>query len=412
MSEPTIPNRLSWVASGRRAHGYLVVAGEALHLICLRDESEAAGQAGQATARQFGLVGALIGAGVSAAREASRKKDLLQLYQAQQQVPLEQRVTQHPLSRTIRRGEVTALETAAHLPPTLVLASGRVSIHSEGADAGAALQQWAAAQQVKVEVIPAPKFPWKVIGIIVAIPVALVLLHLLVSVPFALRYQNKFAAAVEARQAFVKQAEAAHAALSSPVGAPFVSQCKQALAGVSPAEVMTYVGQLPENARFKGSAEYERFPQLGLVEPPFGKWDDGKATASQVENRWMKPVSFGRAYGRIVENPLNWGDASSRLYGFPAAPPQRSIVAKVNRVSLPQRESMTVSLSAVVLDEQGSTLCSGDLELLVPPGGRSSSVSRAFQLAHGLPLGLYLPLCGKQQDGACREASHYAELKP
>jgi hypothetical protein len=46
--------RCSWLVGTRRAHGYLLVEKEALHLICLLDDSETAGAAGTAAAGQFG----------------------------------------------------------------------------------------------------------------------------------------------------------------------------------------------------------------------------------------------------------------------------------------------------------------------------------------------------------------------
>lgn len=413
MSENVIPNRVSWVAEGRRAHGYLVVADDALHLICLKDESETAGAVGTATARQFGLVGALVGAGVSAAREASRKKELQELYQAQQQTPLPQRLALHKLSRTLRKADVTAMKTGAHLQPTLQLVSGTLAIQAEGSTAGAAVAQWAGAQQVKVEVVEPPKFPWKVVGVVLLIPVALVVLHLLISVPYALRHNANQHRAVDVREAFVSQAEKAHAALEGPSGAPFLAQCQSALAGVTPDAVMTYVGPLPANAQKLAKADYERFPQLAYVEPPMGSWDDGRLDSSAVKGRWTNRVSFFDSYRRVVESPLEWSRVANHLYGLPVKAPTRSVVAKVTRVDLPSRGSSTVSMTAAVLDAQGAALCAGDLTFVVPPEGKSSSVGLGFELAEGLPQGLFQTVCGgASKKGACRDAGRYAALKP
>jgi len=403
MSETVIPNRVSWVAEGRRAHGYLIVADDALHLICLKDESETAGAVGNATARQFGLVGALVGAGVSAAREASRKKELNELYQAQQQAPLGQRSTQHRLSRVIRKADVTSLQTAAHLTPTLVLSSGRLVVQPEGSTAGAVIEQWAGAQSVKVEIVQPPKFPWKVIGVVLLIPVALVVLHLLVSVPYAIKRNANQHRAVEVREAFVAQAEKGHAAIRGPTGEPFMKRCASKLVGVSPEDVMTYVGELPANAKAMAKADYEGFPQLAYVD------DVAKVESNPVEDRWAKRSSFGDSYLRVAESPLDWGRVANRIYSLPARAPTHSMVAKVNRVDLSagSKASMTVAL----LDAKGAELCRGDLTLLAPPDGRASSVGVGFQLAQGLPAGLYLPFC-TSTTGVWHDPGYSAALVP
>lgn len=409
MSETVIPNRVSWVADGRRAHGYLVVADDALHLICLKDESETAGAVGNATAKQFGLVGALVGAGVSAAREASRKKELLELYQAQQQAPLSQRVAQHRLSRVIRKTDVTALQTAAHLTPTIVLSSGRLAVQPEGSTAGAAIEQWAGAQQVKVEVVLPPKFPWKVIGVVLLIPVALVVLHLLISIPFALKRSANQHRAVELREAFVAQAEKAYAALEGPTGEPFMKRCAAKLGGVKPEDVMTYVGELPANAKAMAKADYEGFPQLAYVELPEREWDSAKVESNRVEDRWAKRSSFGDSYRRVVENPLDWSRVANRISSLPTRQPTHSMVAKVNRVEL--RASSRASMTVALLDANGAEVCRGDLTVLAPPNGQASSVGVGFQLAQGLPAGLYLPFC-KSTTGVCHDPGYYAGLAP
>lgn len=409
MSENQIPLRVSWTANNRRAHGYLHVAPDALHLICLSDESETAARAGQATAQQFGLIGGLIGAGVSAAREAKRKKDLLAVYQGQQTLTLEQRLTQHPLSRTVTKAEVTALKKGPHLAPTLQLASGPLAIEANDPAVNGAIETWAGGHQVKVEFVEPPKFPWKVIGIVFAIPVVLVLVHLLISVPYAIKLMGVQHDALAIRTTFIAAAEQAHGSIGAPVGVPLATACKDVFAGVKPADAMAYVGALPAGSPKSSTRDYEGFPRLAFPEQPYFRGDASKLDTQLVADRWAKPISFGSAYGRVAGSPLEWSRVASRVYGQPVTAPKLSLVGKLQRLTA-KGSAARADLTVKVLDDSGKQVCEGDLSLAVPGDSRSSSVGLGFMLSQGIPLGLYLPLCHGERSGPCRDVTSYAAL--
>lgn len=408
----TIPMRVTWRAGPkltRQAYGYLVLEPEALHLICLRDDSVVAAATGQAVGKQFGLVGALVSAGVSVAREAGRAKELRELYDAQQSVSVEQRVMLNPLSRTIPRAAIAAMMKGEQIVPTLKLSGGEViALTSEERTVYFALDEWVESLAIPVEVVIPKKFPRKVLFAIIAAPFALVALHFLISVPYALSNvslgKERLAKFNDARA----KIEPAFESISGPTGKPLADACG-ALLKVPVDSELGWVGKLPPDAQKLVTESYADFPRYTAVQPPYSKWDTGKLDVRSVstDTRWAA-IDFGTAYGREIENPFSWSRVAERSTIEDLSKVKLYLVGKVLSVetSGDSYDRVGTGLMAVkVLDAQsGAVKCVGDLAVSFKP----STVGFGFMMSQALPLGLHLPSCEKDE-GLCHEVHYYAK---
>jgi hypothetical protein len=414
MTETTIPLRISWLASGRRAYGYMAVEAHAIHLICLRDENETAAVAGQAAARQFGLIGALVSAGVSGVREMNRAKELLESYMEQQHLPIPDRMARHALSRTIHRNEMIALRTGPEILPTFVTHGGLVGISAESADVGAAIEGFCRATQVPNEHVKPSTLPKKILLGLVLAPVALFLLHCIVCVPFAFRHLSKEKEALGNVAAFEQRAKPLAAGLGPPVGKPLADACASVLRSVPIEQQVVYVASVPDDAQKLVKEDYYKFPQYSHVEPPYSSYGEPKLNISQANRTTAWAPSFGRSFVRMLESPFGWAQASSRIYVQDVSGAKLLIVAKADRVEEirdPGGYSTTgrAFMTARVLDfATGAMKCEGDLTIAFPPDGRSSSVGFGFSMAHGIVYGMLMPTCGTTRSGLCREVHDYA----
>ncbi|MFT3835945.1 MAG: hypothetical protein QM723_02980 [Myxococcaceae bacterium] len=365
---------------------------------------------GQAVGKQFGLVGALVSAGVSVAREAGRAKELRELYDAQQSMPVEQRLALNPLSRTIPKAAITAVQKGEQIVPTLKLSDGQLlPITSEERTVYFALDEWVQSLAIPVEVVLPKKFPKKVLIGIIAAPFALVALHFLISVPYALKNvslgKERLAAFNDARA----KIEPAFDAISGPTGTPLAAACGAVLKVPVDTE-LGWVGKLPPDAQKLVTESYADFPRYTAVQPPYSKWDTGKLDVRSVETdtKWAA-VSFGQAYGRVIENPFGWSRVAERSTIEDLSKVKLYLVGKVLRVdtSGESYDRVGTGLMAVkVLDAQsGAVKCEGDLAVTFKP----STVGFGFMMSQALPLGLHLPSCEKDE-GLCHEAHYYAKL--
>lgn len=410
MADTTIPLRINWVAGTRRAHGHLLVTDDALHLVCLKDESETVAAAGKAAGRQFGLVGALISAGVSGGREMMRAKDLQALYDAQQLLPLEQRLSQHPLSRSVRRADVTSLQTGEHLAPSLLTTTGPLNLSSDSPGVHEAVAAWCNRQQVPVVVVAAPKFPWKVVGLVVAAPVVLVLVYALVCVPVALMHRSAVADDLAKLAEFKRRAATATEAIGEPVGTPLEEACGDRLTRTPVARQLSWVAKLPPEAARLAGKRVDDYPRFTSVTPAYSRFSDPKFDTNDAEPRWKQEASFGQSFGRVFFSPSSWGELSKHTWVAQVSDAQLLLAAKVQHVEVKGSSGRaTMTVRAVDLTS-GEVACEGELRVDFPPDGRSSSVGLDFLMSQALPLGLLLPGCGGKTDGLCSEPSYYARL--
>ncbi|MDP3236807.1 MAG: AgmX/PglI C-terminal domain-containing protein [Myxococcales bacterium] len=410
MADSSIPLRISWVADARRAHGYLLVADDALHLVCLKDESETVAAAGKAAGRQFGLVGALISAGVSGGRELMRAKDLQALYDAQQLLPLEQRLSQHPLSRSVRRADVTSLQTGEHLAPSLLTTTGPLSLSSESPGVHEAVAAWCSRQQVPVVVVAAPKFPWKVVGLVVAAPVVLVLVYALVCVPVALTHRSAVADDLAKLAEFKRRAVTATEAIGEAVGTPLEEACGDRLTKTPVARQLSWVAKLPPEAARLAGKRVDDYPRFASVTPAFSRFSDPKFDTNDAEPRWKQEASFGHSFGRVFFSPSSWGELSKHTWVAQVSDAQLLLAAKVQHLEVKGSSGRaTMTVRAVDLTS-GKVACEGELRVDFPPDGRSTSVGLDFLMSQALPLGLLLPGCDGKTDGLCENPSYYARL--
>lgn len=410
MGDTTIPLRISWVADSRRAHGYLLVTDDALHLVCLKDESETVAAAGKAAGRQFGLVGALISAGVSSGREVMRAKDLQALYDAQLLLPIEQRLSQHALSRSVRRADVTSLQTGEHLAPSLLTTTGPLALTSEAPGVHEAVAAWCSRQQVPVVVVAAPKFPWKVVGLVVAAPIVLVLVYALVCVPVALMHRSAVADDLAKLDEFKRRAATATEAIGELVGTPLEEACGDRLTRTPVARQLSWVAKLPPEAARLAGKRVEDYPRFASVTPAYSRFSDPKFDTNDAEPRWKQEASFGQSFGRVFFSPSSWGELSKHTWVAQVSDAQLLLAAKVQHVEVKGSSGRaTMTVRAVDLTS-GEVACEGELSVDFPPDGRSTSVGLDFLLSQALPLGLLLPGCGGKTDGLCSNPSYYARL--
>lgn len=413
--EVAIPRRISWVVNQRRAHGYLVLEDEAFHLICLRDESETAAAVGQATARQFGLIGALVSAGVSGARELGRSKELQALYDAQAAMPVQQRLGLHTLSRTVSRDEVKGYQKGPHLAPMLTLKSGvPLLIQAESPGVHEAIEAWCGGLQIPVEVVQPQKMNRKLFWGLLLSPVALALLYVVICVPFALQHRARVAEHREAFDAFKSRARPIFEGLSRPIGVPLKQACGALLTKTPVGQQVGFVGELPPEGKALHRESYTGFPRYVFKEEGYSRWSEDKMEVNELESRWNPEPSFGKSMGRMLESPFEWSRVAKRtgLPDFSTA--KLLLVARVLSVKVhgsnSYSQTATAAMAVKVADfTTGKVECEGDLSVRFPPQGRGSSVGLDFSMSQGIPLGLLLPGCGTNTTGICRDVHYYAE---
>lgn len=408
MAETSIPLRINWVAEKRIAHGYLLVTDDALNLVCLRDESLVAAAAGKAASRQLGLVGALISAGVSTAREAMRATDLQALYDAQQLLPVEQRLKQHPLSRSVTRAEVVSLQTGAHIAPWLVTTTGRLDVNGDSPGVHEAITAWCTRQQVPVVVVPTPKFPWKIIGGLVAAPFALALVYAVICIPFAFMHRSAVADDLAKLTEFKSRASKATEGIGEPVGTPLLEVCGDRLTKVPIERQLSWVGKLPpEGERIVGD-RYGDFPRFTSVSLPHYRYDEPRFELNDAEPRWKQEASFGQSFERVFWAPSYWSELSKHTWVPQVADARLLLAAKVQSVDVTTSQVRTTMTVRVVDLTSNKAICEGELLVDFSPDG--SSVGLDFLMSQALPLGLMLPGCGEKTTGLCKDPTYYARL--
>jgi hypothetical protein len=409
-----IPLRCSWLVGNRRAHGYLVVEPDALHLICLLDDSETAGVAGQAAARQFGLVGALVGAGVGAAREGMRMGKLREAYQAHVDLPVSSRVAQNPMSRSVRLADVKAVKKAKYAAPLFELHTGdAVSVQADSPGVHEAMEQWAAGGNIQVEIIQPKKMNKTLKRVLLFGPPGLVALYLLICVPFAFMHQSNESKAIRALDELKKKAVAAQAELKGPFGTSYLEACRDTFAATPLEAQAGLVGALPADAQKLIAKDYYGFPRYTYPEPPYSSWSKPNLQVAQLENKWQREASFGNSYSLMLSHPLEWADRAKRLYGLPVPGAARLLlVGKVEKVTVTGSKGRALLAVRAVDSATNATKCEGDLELEFDAGGNYGSVGTDFSMAHGLPLGLHLPGCPNSETKYCDDVVRYAHLAP
>lgn len=413
--ELEVPLRCSWLSGARRAHGYLVVE-EDLSFICLYDDSETAGAAGKAAAGQFGLIGALVGAGVGAAREGLRGKKLKELYQAQQGMTTGQRLAQHPMSMQVKRAQVTALQKGPHIVPTLETANGPVAVQADGPGVHEAIEAWATAGNALPVKLVEPKKMSRTakLSLIFTIP-ALVGLYLLVCLPFAVRHLGVESKAISGFAEFKERAKAAQQqlqGLTQSFGKPLADSCGEMLAKIPVEQQMALVGPLPASSPIKVEKDYYGFPRYTRIEAPYSKYGEGRLEDDQLESKWRREASFGDSYLAMLGSPFDWVDRSGRVWGLPQMENVTTVlVGKIERLEAANVGGRAL-LAVRVLDYPGmSVKCEGDLEVTF--GSTSSgSVGNDFLMAQGLPRAMHLLSCKGNSRGPCHDVNYYAALAP
>lgn len=405
-----IPLRCSWLVGTRRAHGYLIVEKDVLHLICLLDDSETAGAAGNAAAGQFGLIGALVGAGVGAAREGIRAGKLRDVYREQENLPLASLLTKHPMSKSVKLADVTSVKKQQHLAPILETTNGPVSVQADGAGVHEAIEQWTAGGNVQVVVVEPKKMSRTAKLILFGTVPALVVLYLFICLPFAIRHVSVESKAIAAHEAFKKKAVEEQAKLAGAFNAPLIDACKATFAAVPIDAQLGLIGDIPDSAKLHLKEDYYGFPRITFTEPAYSKWSDPRLENNQLHSKWKHEASFGKSYLRMLESPFDWIDRSGQTYGLAHVESAKLlIVAKVLEVNITGNAGRA-SLAVRALDyASGQTKCEGDLEVEFGDTGYSS-VGVGFHMSQALPFALHFPSCVGSSKGPCDNVNRYARL--
>jgi hypothetical protein len=133
------------VSNGRVCRGRLLLSPQEVSFLCVHDESLAAGVAGKAVARQFGLVGGLIGGAGSAARSVQREKAMQATLAAMAHLPLDQQLAHHPASFRLGPREVSLAQKK------LMTSRGEYVVHEIGESDLQLLLAWLGAHGASVQ---------------------------------------------------------------------------------------------------------------------------------------------------------------------------------------------------------------------------------------------------------------------
>jgi len=370
---------------GRSCFGRLYFGGDGLRFLCLKDESAAAAAAGQAAARQFGLLGALAGAAVGAVKASARDKAIAEVLAAQEGMPLEQRLQQHPLSRTFLRDDLVRFHVSSWTGTVLETREGKVPVMQLDPQDAQHLKDWCEENGVPAMVAGGMSSRAKLA--LVLAPVALVLVYVLAAVPFAVR-KASHGREVKARyEAMLQRAESTFEALEKPVGADLERACAAVVPELEVEGLVGYVGDVP-------GQEQTVFPMVVTASDHY-VFDD------QVADAWWGDGGFGDAYESILtEAPTDWEGRVMECYPRCAAMKAKTlVVTRVWKLGSTRSGETVATLSSRVLSlESGKELCAGDLDALLTSGSSMSDGVRDASL---------LALC-KVSDGLCDAVSEHA----
>ncbi len=402
-----------WNHEGKTCHGELVLEPDALYLICLDEEgagSRALAAGGAAAARQFGLLGALVGAavgtGVDAVKEKRRQTRMAQATQDQAHLSPAERAQLHPSSRSVRAGELTTLRRPNAFMAELVTTRGTVVLQGVSAQLVAAIEGWCAAVGAPVEVVPVPvskPMSPRTKKILLITPVALAATYFLLMVPFALSLAAHTRSALAAYDQLVATAGPA-AEAAKPTGRALQASCGDVLSSMKPEEMVAYVGKLPPNGEAMLTKDYYGFPRYTHVRPPYYDGGEVGLESDGLLSRWRPTGSFGEAYGKLIEQlPFDWPRVSQRYGMLPRLDDTRWVFA-ARVVSIePSSGAVVAAMAVKVLErESGKVRCEGDLLVSVPGSD--------FTLSQGIPFGVVLPTCASVERQPCRDAARYASL--
>ena len=404
---------LMLLQQGRNCYGQLYLADDALHFLCLVDESAAAAAVGGAVTRQFGLVGALVGGAVSGVKGMARDKQIAAALEKQQGLPLEERLKLHPLSKSFRKDEVLGFVESRWSVPALETSTGKLHVPGMLEPHKEALAAWCAARGLKVERVK--RLPLRTKALLWLTPVWLVLAYALVALPWAVQKNSRVHQVSARYDQVLEKSKATWEALGSqPVGTDLSAAC-QALKVVPLKGIIGYVGAIPGDGDKGVVADYERFPRTVEVMDY-----QGEASVFTMElARYRSGSSFGQAWTSILtEAPTDWGRRVRDVYPLRDYLAARYLaVGRVRSFSAPHRDGYSgplspgrAELSVRVLDlESGQTACEGDIAVAFPPKGTEGSSSEGEGVREGVGAGAVLGLCRAGGEKLCAGAKKKAE---
>jgi hypothetical protein len=375
---------------GRICYGRLHLHAEALHFVCVHDESAAAAAAGQAVASRFGLVGGLIGGAVSAVRTQRRDKAIDAALEKIAGLPLAEQMKQNPQSRTFARAELLGWNESRWTGKALQLRGGRVPVFAVDDGARQVVTGWLAQRGLPVKLVK--PFSLRTKLILFLSPVWLAALYVLVSLPWAIQKSSHTSAVAKRYDEVLTRARAALSTIGdAPSGSEAATACAQ-LPPVGYEAIAGYVGALPGDADRGILADYERFPRT--VESM--RYDGRAEIFSSEIPQWSPRTSFGSSWGDILgEAPTDWGRRARDVYPLRDFTGTRYLaVAKVRSFRAPTQQGYLApirqgraELGVKVIDlASGATACQGDLTVALPSSRPAGSVADDLKrvLADGL----------------------------
>lgn len=392
---------------GRLCWGMLHLQADALHFVCLHDESAAAAAAGRATAAQFGLVGGLIGGAIAGVKAAQRQKALAAATERIRGLSLPDQLKQHALSRSFQRAEIRGYAESRWSGKAIQTTGGKFPVTVVADDSRKVLTDWLGARGLPVTLVKPLSLRTKLI--LFGSPVWLAAAYLLIAMPWAIKKSSHMGAVSKRYAEVLAAGKAAVLAIPDrPSGADALAACGQ-LTPVGRDGIAGYVGEVPGGADRELLADYERFPRTAESMAYSGRTE----VFSQEISRWPARDSFGSAYASILgEAPTDWGRRVKDVYPLRDFTGARYLaVAKVRALRPPSEQGYAgpirpgrADLGVRVIDlVSGGTLCEGDLTVAFPSSRASAgSPSRAKDaLTDGLAAAAMAAPCRAGGDDLC-----------
>ncbi|MHB8878009.1 MAG: hypothetical protein ACYC8T_30300 [Myxococcaceae bacterium] len=401
------------VQQGRNCYGQLYLADDAIHFLCLADESAKAAAVGTAVAGQFGLLGALVGGAVAGVKGSARDKRIAEVLEKHKGLSLEEKMKLDPLSRTFRKDELLGFVESNWTGIYLETTGGRVPTQGMNEAHKGALREWCAKRGLKAE--KPKKMAGRTKALLWLSPVMLVLLYVMVSLPWAVRKNSHYGAVAERYDQVLEKSKSTWEALGTqPVGADLETACG-ALGKVPLKGIVGYVGAIPNDGDKGVLADYERFPRTVEVMDYHGEAD----VYTMELARYRYGGSFGDAWGAILtEAPTDWNRRVRDVYPLRDFSEAKYLaVGRVREFTAPHREGYSgpmtpgrAELSIRVLDlESGKTACQGDLSVAFPPKDSKTTRNESEVLRDGLGAAAVLGLCQLAGEKLCEGAKQKAQ---
>lgn len=398
------PWNVTWTFNRRLCYGELHLDARGAAFLCLIDESAATAAAGQAVSRQFGLVGALIGAAVGAHRASKREARAKEVLATQSHLPVEQRVGLHPMSRAYGPREITGYTQSGWTGNVLRARGEELRITADHA-AIEAIANWCEQQGIALK--RRTKMPLGLKIAFVAVPFALIMLYAVAALGFGAMRTRHVAQTGERYASATSEAVVAQQKLTPGKG-DLAKNCASVPA--RPGEVAAFVGDVPPAAKAEFGTGYDGFPRWAFATD----FDHGWSASSFELVRDPPGASFLSSWMTMLgEFPGDWNRRIKDVYPLPwqLERVRWVLAARITELTLP-RSGITRSGRATyvaTLLEGGKAACEGTMTVAFPPAAaRVTSVRETTRDA--LAVAPLLAVCN--QTSLCESLATVVEVAP